>query len=373
MNLWAKKNKDILFVSCIFAFAKVYVLAIYLFALKFLPTHTAFVSSIRYANFDGIHYPLISENGYGEFQQAFFPLYPLLMNWVHTITGLSYVYSGLLISNISFFLFLYVFYKLLKRILNKKNITWPILFIVAFPTAFFFQAVYTESLFLFLVVLSFLFFVKNKYFFAFLIAGIASGTRVVGIFLLPVFIFSLIIKERNNITPSFICRVFVYSLLGASGLIGYMWYLGVEYSDPLLFIHSQSAFGANRSSGEIILLPQVLFRYVKILLTVHPKTLTFWISFTEVSTFLLSVFLCLFSYRTKVNRSIIAFSLLVLLFPTLSGTLSSIPRYALASIVLPIAFSLLIKKNSYRILILVCGFVIQAIFASIFFAGFFVS
>ena len=173
--------------------------------------------------------------------------------------------------------------------------------------AFFLQCLYTEALFILLVIFSLYLSDQKKYFYAFLIAGIASGTRVVGIFLLPTILIPIIYSQRKNINMQFMLQVACYVLVGATGLAGYIWYLGSRYKDPFLFLHTQSAFGANRSSSELVLLPQVLFRYLKILITVDPSTLTFWISVSELAFLFLGISICYFfvsSYHfPNVNRN----------------------------------------------------------------------
>src|SRR3990167_3950249 len=98
-----------------------------------------------FANFDGAHYLLIAKNGYTQYQQAFFPLYPLLIRWLSPFFLNNHLLTGLLISNVSFLLGLYFFSKYLKLAINNQQLTiWSIVFLLVFPTSFFFGAVYTE-------------------------------------------------------------------------------------------------------------------------------------------------------------------------------------------------------------------------------------
>src|SRR3989344_1707248 len=63
------------------------------------------------ANFDGAHYLLIAKNGYAQYQQAFFPLYPLLIRWLSPLFLNNHLVTGLLISNLSFLVGLFIFKK----------------------------------------------------------------------------------------------------------------------------------------------------------------------------------------------------------------------------------------------------------------------
>src|SRR3989338_6084990 len=65
------------------------------------------------ANFDGAHYLLIAKNGYSQYQQAFFPLYPLLIRWLSPLFFNNHLLTALIISNISFLLGLLIFSKYL--------------------------------------------------------------------------------------------------------------------------------------------------------------------------------------------------------------------------------------------------------------------
>ena len=60
------------------------------------------------ANFDGIEYMAIANNGYGIFQQAFFPFYPFLVSVIHKTTLIPTLYIGLLVSNLSLIFAVYL-------------------------------------------------------------------------------------------------------------------------------------------------------------------------------------------------------------------------------------------------------------------------
>src|SRR3990172_6131345 len=76
-----------------------------------------------FANFDGAHYLLIAKNGYSQYQQAFFPLYPLLIRWLSPFFLNNHLLTALIISNISFLLGLYFFSKYLKLAINNQQLT----------------------------------------------------------------------------------------------------------------------------------------------------------------------------------------------------------------------------------------------------------
>ncbi|PIP62491.1 hypothetical protein COW98_03745 [Candidatus Roizmanbacteria bacterium CG22_combo_CG10-13_8_21_14_all_35_9] len=128
------------------------------------------------ANFDSIHYLSIAHQGYGQWKQAFFPLYPILIRLFTFVFGNELIF-GLVISNLSFLVGLLVFSKLFNfkfqisnfksssndKFLNKENFFWLLFFILTFPTSFFFGAVYTEGLFFLLFALTLYFLKKENY------------------------------------------------------------------------------------------------------------------------------------------------------------------------------------------------------------------
>lgn len=346
------------------------------------------VSSL--ASFDGIHYLLIAKQGYSQWEQAFFPLYPLLIRFFSLITS-NYLIAALLISNISFGIGLFFFQKLLKE--WKIKSAWPLFFLLSFPTAFFFGVVYTEGLFFMLFILSLYFLHKKQYLLASICATLASATRLIGIFLfIPFFLHFFAENKISFKNFKFKINNLVFILLSPFiGLFAYMVYLWITTGDPLFFFNSQPLFGANRST-HLILLPQVYFRYLRILLTAN-HDFQWCLSLFEMTIFSF-VFLILVADLAKVMKHIKMpsanlrglqrpiktsyfllglniFSLINLVLPTLTGTFSSVPRYALFSLS---AFVYLaqIQSKSIRIGIIILFVTFQILLLSLFVQGYFI-
>jgi hypothetical protein len=342
------------------------ILLIGLWSIKYLPFSPSFpyygdLSShysralASFAHFDGIHYLRLVYHAYTDMgSQAFFPAYPLL---VRTLT--FGVFDPLYIAIILNFSLLLATFKLVKA-----SPRFLLLFLT-FPTSFFLLANYTESLFVFFVVLFFTFLRQKRFFWAALVAGLASGTRVVGIFLAASLLIELLQSRQNW------WRIGSYLLLTSAGLFGYMLFLTLRYHNPLMFVHVQTMFGAGRSGSTIILLPQVLYRYAHMLATTPPTSLGFIRSAWELLTFLLACLALALSWR-RLRLSAAIFCACVILFPSLSGTLSSFPRYALVAIPLFIAFSqslsgkwlALISALQYVMLIISVAWFVQGIFVA---------
>jgi len=310
------------------------------------------------ANFDGFHYTKIARNGYQYLQQAFFPFYPQLIKFFQRFLG-SFIISGLFISHLSFILFLLIYWKLLQIDgIKEEAIKKTFLFLVLFPTAFYFLSVYTESLFLFLVLLSFYFARKGRFFWAGVIGGLASYTRLNGIFLLPALIVEyyqqesrrrmkerlealkerLVHPRRNHFVYLFYSRIphfknLFFISLSSWGLIKYMYYLKKTQGDWFYFSKVQPSFGAQRAVDKLILLYQVFWRYIKMVFTVYPKQWLYFNVWFELLVSLLFLGLLVWGWykkeEYKIRSSWLTFATATYLLPTFTGTFSSMPRYVL--------------------------------------------
>lgn len=288
-----------------------------------------------FGNFDGVHYLRIAQNGYtAQFTQAFFPLFPLLINFFNILprSGIdqsmfvdpSFFTTGLILSNVFFIAALYYFYKLVEIDFDKKIAWLSVVLLLVFPTSFFFGSIYTESLFLLLTVLSIYLIRKNNFLLAAILIALASATRVIGVFLIPLyFIEAFKLKDKFN---------YLFGLLTTLGIISYMYYLNINFNDPLYFFNSQASLNTGRDSEGLIMLPQVIYRYLKIFTLNNPFTVSYFVSILEMLFTLLPLGL-LVVYFKKLNISYLVFAVSSLLVGTLTGTLSSMPRYSIFAFV----------------------------------------
>lgn len=322
----------------------IWILSLFLilfFAIKFIPVQKNFLGGgsenyqknpylYSWANFDGEHYLSIAKNGYGNGEQAFFPLYPMLIRYLG-----NNIYVALIISNISFLLTLLGLYKLTK---SKLVIT----LLLFFPTSFYFASVYTESLFLCLVVWSFYLFQKGKYLSGFVLGSLSSLTRVIGI--IPV------------------------------GVLGYMAYSKYKWGDFLAFFHAAKNFGEQRSD-HLILLPQVFYRYlVKIIPNLtwsyFPVVFT---TLLELFTALLFLYVIIISFK-KIKLEYWLFLTIGYLVPTLSGSFSSLPRYVLVLFPFYLLMAERLKNSKAKLFVfLAISAILQVISFSMFARGYWLS
>lgn len=334
-----------------------------------------------FANFDGIHYLDLAKRGYlepGEF--AFFPLYPAAIKLIQFLTFHNYFIAGMLVSFLSFCIGLFFFTNYLKLVgLNKKDIWWTTVFLILFPTAFYFNAIYTESFFFMLTIITLYFLKKKQYLWVFIFAFLASTTRLIGLFLfVPILYHAWKILDIKNIFSSKNMKLGAIIASPFLGLFSFAIYLWITYGDPLKFITAQKEMGEQRASL-FILFPQVIYRYIKIFITADYSFQYFvaLIEFVVFCSFLaILIYALLKSFIQKKNDYVVwtlgVFSLINLLLPTFTGSLSSIPRYALLSLYVFI-FLGQIKSTSIKISIAVLFFIFHILLLGFFAQGYFVS
>ena len=378
------QKRDFWFVFKCFTFWRITTLLIAILAIKFVPLlgENFFGGKLinysqnplfwAWANFDGEHFSSIALYGYKNLQQFYFPIYPFLIDFASIIFGrdlYNYVWGGILISNASLLLALYGFYKLAKLDYSEKISKLAVILILFSPTSFYFGAVYTESLFLCLAVWSFYLFRTQKYVLASILGMFASGTRAVGITLLPAFLITIFTDK------SLVKRKIISLFLIPLGLLSYMYYIFLNWGGSLKLYQAYTLFGEQRAD-HIVLLPQVFYRYAaKIIpnLTWNYFPTTFTVLF-EVSAATLFLFLLIISFK-KMRWDYWLFSLLGYLIPTTSGSFSSMPRYVI--LLFPMFFVLAQKIANFKRLlligILVVMFIMLVVAEILFVRGYFVS
>lgn len=281
-----------------------------------------------WTNFDGIHYLNIAKEGYGgpstNYTEAFFPVYPFTIR-LFSYAFQNYALSGLIVSHLSLFFALVYLIKLIKLDFSNKFATQVVLLILAFPTSVYLGSVYSESLFFLISVLTFYQARHRRWLSASILASIASATRLVGVFLFPALIIEYYLSTKT--LKSFLEKKSWVLLLAPLGLFIYMTSLYFRLGDPIYFVHVQPIFNAQRQVQTIVVLPQVFFRYIKIAFTANPFSHIYVVAMLEFVSSLLFTILAILSFRIRPSYGF--YALAAFLLPTLTGTLSSIPRYIL--------------------------------------------
>ncbi len=154
-------------------------------------------------NWDGLWYRLIALEGYAGGTQsakaAFWPLLPGVMRGGSIVTGWTVDSIGYLVANLAFLGALLVLYRLILLDYGDDTLARRALWALAlFPTALFFSAVYTESLFLLLSVGALYLWRRDMLWLAGLVSIGAALTRSAGVFLILPFLALLGDRYRQD-------------------------------------------------------------------------------------------------------------------------------------------------------------------------------
>lgn len=344
---------NVTIIFCIWALA---VFTIFYFGFLSIP-HSGlfpndFVKSL--ANWDGGHYLGIAD-GYDEkFQYAFFPFYPLLINFVSKLTG-SVLTAGILISIVSSFLAINLFYQLIILEFGKQNGERGLLAILFFPMSFYLLTVYSEALFLLLSIATFLFVRKKNLFLATVAASLAGATRFTGLAVVFSLFVHLYVTRQLTLKNWFV-------FLAPLGFLIYCIYLYVHTGDPLYFIRAENYW--NRSlvipgSAIVHSLKELVFSGLLIK------------NFSGLLDLLFTVFGIALVW--KVWRSLgidyAIYSGVSLALPLFSPTLLAIPRYLLT--IFPIFMVMTLYKNKFVLLAYqIFSLILLAAYAILFIGGY---
>lgn len=194
-------------------------------------------------NWDGYWYGLIAEQGYAYHPAttAFWPLYPWMMSLGSQVSRVSVELVGLLLSNLAFFLALVALHELVRGQVNADVAKHTLWLTALFPTAFYFSAVYTESVFLLFSVLAFQQAQRGRWQWAGTAGAFAALTRNAGGLLVVPLLVLVIARHGRN--PRRWPRGAFAVLMPAAAASTYLAYLWLVWGDPFLTFKIQSNWG----------------------------------------------------------------------------------------------------------------------------------
>ena len=300
------------------------------------------------ANFDGAHYQNIAGLSYiTGFQTAFFPLYPLVTSLISRLLG-NHLISSLFISFVSTLISAIIVFRLSRRLS-------AVILTLAFPTAFFLIAGYTESFFLALSLSAYYATRQKHYLSAGVIGLLAAATRFYGLLLLPTLLITALFglpRSKRKCLSTFVPLLPLFLI--PLGLFAYMYYLNVHFHDPIKFFHALDLWQKSKTTFPLV----TLYRYAKIFILVSPSLFQYKIALLEFAFFMLGLAGAVYSARHRLYDS--AFYLLVAtIIPACTGTLQSVPRYLL--VVFPLLFvEAKFSPPVYRFFV-IFGFILQLV------------
>lgn len=284
-----------------------------------------------WAQWDFVWYRDIALNWYHLYQPynnsiAFYPLYPLLIRifdaFIQNITV-----SAVVIPFLFSFLAAILLFELVLIDFDKKVATLSVWFLCIYPTAYFLQSSYTESLFLTFTLSSLYFFRTSQYKYASLGGLLSSLTRFNGLLLLPV----LLIENKD------IKKTLVTLMISC---LGFLIFLAINLSifgDPF---HFQKALLSEWSK-------KLDWPWVGIINGIgFMRTYSDQVFITYVFEYIALIFITIMTIYTfiKIRASYGVYMLLHLLLFTSTSFILSTPRYSL--ILFPIFIAMAKLSNN---------------------------
>jgi hypothetical protein len=287
---------------------------------------------------------------------AFYPLYPFLIKACKIIFLNHAAVCGLALSNLFSLVAIAFFYLLVKKMFDQKTAFIAGIMFLAFPTAFFMSLIYTEALFLMLVLIFFYCLYARKPFGGVIAAFLLPLSRAQGILMaLPLIVFMIfrfLKKDRKGLIWD---SVFLFTLI--AGFAVYLFWMKNATGSYFSGFEAQKGFIGNNSFVNLFNLPGWFSRnFIGIELTFHDYTT----SIIE-RVFLIVYILLLIPMRKDVDKTLFSYALVIGLVPVLSGSLMSFSRYMLMVFPIFIVLSRRLKDNFYYLAIL--SFAVQIVFS----------
>jgi len=192
-------------------------------------THDLGAVTDVWARWDSVHFLRIAEHGYSAGEAAFYPLYPALIAGAGWALGGHYILAGVLVSLLSALGAFVLLERIAEERLGGAGARRAVLYLAFFPTALFLQAVYSESLFLFLCLAAFALAERGRLAGAGVVVGLAVLARPAGIALIPPLV--LLARRSSWRLASALPVMAVYPLL--------LWR---KIGDPWAFAHAEGTW-----------------------------------------------------------------------------------------------------------------------------------
>jgi hypothetical protein len=164
-----------------------------------------------WARWDSVHFLRIAHDGYSAAEAAFYPLYPGLVAGVGRVLDGHFVLAGILVSLVTAFGAFVLLERIAEERLGASASRRAVLYLALFPAALFLQAVYSESLFLFVCLAAFALAERDRLAPAGVVVGLAILTRPAGLALVPPLV--LLGRRRSWRLATALPIVAVYPLL----------------------------------------------------------------------------------------------------------------------------------------------------------------
>ncbi len=255
---------------------------------------------------------------------AFLPVYPLAVRLASGINGTGCVWSpylstcttigGLIVSNLALLGSCFLLYNVVCRRFGTSVALRSVILLLIAPTAIFLSGVYTESAFLFLVLLTFWLLEHDRFLPAIVAACLACLTRSVGVALVPAILWWVWEHNRGTTLKIRAVMALIPGIVFGVYVLGTGFYVG----EPLAFFSAyEGIWGRSSSILDSILIytrePVALFGW-------YPS----WLDLFAAVSYLLLAGWILWKWR---ERSWGVYALFATIIPIASGSLVGMPRF----------------------------------------------
>jgi hypothetical protein len=293
-----------------------------------------------WARWDSGFYLEIVKEGYRfmateQTSAAFFPLYPLLVKLLAMLIA-NELLAAVLVSNLCLYLALVVLYQLMRLESDARSARRVLLYLLCFPTSFYFSAVYTESTFLLFTLLAVFNARKSRWGLAGISGMLAASSRVVGVICLGVIGLEWLRQHGWTLSSCLQARAWhnlfralktdfkslLALLVVPLGLFSYMLFLQRQFADPLAFMTVQAAW-ERENLGVVAIIMRDLRRFFAGLL----QGQFYYQVLLDIPLFFMGLLLSGFIWR-RFGAGFALYVLLGLLVPASSAS-QSLSRYIL--------------------------------------------
>jgi len=310
-------------------------------------------------------------------RSSLFPLYPTLIRVAYKIlpisTNIELVYwIGAVLSTLFLGSALFYLDKLMDLVWfhdEKKYMVY--LLLLAFPGAFFFNLVYSESLFLLLTVLLLYHLYRKNYILASALLGLAAVTRAAGLILFIPFFLHVFLAERYNKKFNLVSNNLLYLSLALAPLLVFFYHL-FEKTGSFL-----SAFKSYQHTLDFLFLPLGYFFDLfsqgsqQVLMT-HSLNALILLGALGLMVFSFVKIYLIFEGRSLEQTSLFIYGLVYVLILSALGGNAMMFRYinvCLPAFMLPALFYNQSIRNSYLMGILFTFLILQSMFFTLFITG----
>jgi len=328
---------------------------------------------------DALWYSSIAEHGYqyqGEREATnvgFFPLFPLVNGVILRVTGLPVETSGAIVSTVVTLLACIVLYKLtIGETDDPGTAQRTVLYLIAFPAAYYLAIGYSEALYLLCVLGVFYFARQGKWWWCGALAFLAGLARLHGALLIVPVAYEYLRQKQWKWRA--ILRPEIITVVAAPlGVLAFNFYLNAQFGQPTgyfsPYFQIQTLFFKGIRAEAFPTFPgTTLANYLFGFLNGVPST-------ESIAVMAALIFLLIMTVEVwaRLPRVYGIYMLTVVLFSLVGGDLISLPRFVVPMFPAFIALALIGKREWADRLILIPSLMLQGVLALLFTKGYWIA